>query len=408
MQVFFASSRLNEGNRSDPNFGIRKHLDIGSGELEYGTASLRTPQNLGFPSQCQTGPQYRDLIKANTDSWHTARTNFVGCFNEEDLLEKVRNCHGKICIYIHGYDKTFNEALQDTAMLAADYAQYADSQKGFVPILFSWPSCGERSKYAEDEANIDWSQKSFDHFLEKLLKEKSADSSLDIVAHSMGNRLIFAFLTNEHPQSNKPWLKNLFLCSGDVDFHAVESAREKLESCVSGMIYIFVSDKDRPLIMSQYIHGDPRLGRPIDPPGGNTSPSDGRADSAKGSAKQQSSLADKIASSEFWKQLTIDAAELWLAPSFTDTPDVLAWLKKNPSLDREFGEKSRLLDVSELSISNLGHAVAWPVVSSIMAGNLNFPQLRGSMVHKRPDRNYIEQCGGKPLVLYRYTRFDPF
>ena len=406
MQIFFACSRLNEGNRSDPKFGLRKHLDLGSGSIEYGTATLRTPQNLAFPSQTTVGTQYRDLIKSNTDQWHLSRTGFVGCFSEDDLLEKARNCHGKICVYIHGYDKTFDEALQDTAMLAADYTQYAAEKNGFLPVLFSWPSCGERSKYSEDEASIEWSQKAFDQFMCRLLKEKNPDCTLDVVAHSMGNRLIFNFLTHEHSQA-KPWLKNLFLCAGDIDFHAVEAERERLESCVSGMVYIFVSDKDRPLIMSQYLHGDPRLGRPIDPPGGNTSPDAGKNSSSL-PKKQEAGISGKLMSTDFWKNLTLDAAEIWLAPSFTDTPDVLAWLKKNPSLDREFGEKTRLLDVSELSISNLGHAVAWPIISSIMAGNMDFPQLKGRVVHKRPDKNYIEQCGGKPLVLYRYTRFDPF
>ncbi len=404
IQLYFATSRYNAGSRSDPSYNGSRHFDLGFGSLEYGTATLRTPQNLISPNRALSGLQFRDLMKADTDVWRVAKRNFIGCFSEDDLIEKVRKCSGKICIYIHGYDKTFDEALQDTAMLAADYGQFVEEGKSFMPILFSWPSSGERSRYAEDEANVEWSQQLFDHLLDRVIKEKSADCSVDVVAHSMGNRLIFSYLTEEHPELSKPLLNNLFLCSGDVDFHAVEAAREKIENAVSGMVYIFVSDRDRPLIMSQYMHGSPRLGRPMDPP---SSTPQQNSSTAKTSDNKPTSLTDKFMNGDFWKQLSLDAAELLMAPSFTDTPDVATWLNKNPQLDREFGTKSRLLDVSELSIANMGHALAWPIVSSIMAGYLDFPQLRGRPVHKRPDAKFLDQCGGKPIFLYRYIRFEP-
>ena len=393
VQIYFASSRLNDGSRTEPKYGGSRHLDLGLGSIEYGTAALRTPPQLVNPNQAKSGAEYRDILKNDTDLWKQAKINFIGCFDEDDLLNKVRKCSGKICIYIHGYDKPFEEALQDAAMLATDYLQYTDGEHDFVPILFSWPSIGGRSKYSNDEANIEWSKEPFEDFLDKIIKAKNPDASLDIVAHSMGNRLAFNYFVADHDELKRPYINNLFLCSADVDFHSVELYRERIESAVSGLVYIMTSDKDRPLIMSQLLHGQPRLGRPIDPPASDV----------------QTAVTDpnKLASSDFWLGLATQAAEIWLGPSNTDTGDVLAWLSQNPNLDQEFGKRCRLLDVSDLAIANMGHAVAWPVVSSIMAGKLDFPLLRGRPVHKRPDKDYLQQCGGKPNVLYRYIRLDP-
>lgn len=398
LQVYFATSRLNDGSRSSPSYGGSRHIDLGSGSLEYGTAALRTPANMLSPNQAQSGMQYRDLLKNDTDLWRNAKVNFIGCFEEEDFFQKVHDCTGKICIYIHGYDKPFEESLQDASMLFADYSQYRDENHQFLPILFSWPSAGGKSKYSVDEANVEWSKKSFEIFMDRLIKEKNPNATIDLVGHSMGSRLVVSYLTQEHPELQKPYLNNLFLCSADVDFHEVEAQKLKLESAVSGLIYIFVSDKDRPLIMSQLMHGEPRLGRPVDPPVSQT------PDTGDG----LSGIANKLGSSDFWSQLTVTAAEMWLGPECNDPPEVVAWIAQNPALDQEFGAKSRLIDDSDLAIANMGHGIAWPVISSIMAGSLEFPLLHGRAVHKRPDKAYLAQCGGKPRVLYRFIRLDPY
>ena len=394
MQIYFATSRFNDGSRSNPQYSGSRHLDMGSGSLEYGTAALRSPKDMLGPNQAKTGPQYRDLLKADTDLWRSAKINFIGCFDEEDLFKKVHSCTGKVVVYVHGYDKPFEEALQDAAMLVADYMQFDDGKQQIVPILFSWPSVGGRAKYSVDEANIEWSKQSFEHFMDRVVKEKNSDASLEVVGHSMGNRLLLSYLSGDHPGVQTHYINNLFLSSADVDFHTAEVWKSKIEAAVNKMVYITVSDKDRPLIMSQYMHGEPRLGRPVDPPG----PPPGDSNPVPG----------KSPASDFWVQLGLEAAEFWFGPTCTDTPEVLSWLAQNPALDQEFGEKTRLIDVTDISLHTMGHGLPWSVISAIMAGYLDFPQLHGRSVHKRPDKAYLMECGGKPRVLYRYIRLDPF
>lgn len=420
IETYFASCRLNEGSRIEPRFGTARHLDIGSGTIEYGTAALYAPQNLPLPSECKSGIEYRDALRLATEMWRQSKLNFLACFAEEALFEKLRKCKGKICIYIHGYDKTFEQSLEDACMLFADHKQYLSANSQFLPILFNWPSASSPSKYAEDEANLEWSRKSFFQFMDRVLAEKQEDCSLEIVAHSMGCRLIFDYIcrggdSESGPsegggsgnKTKKPFLNNLYLCSADLDFHAAEEQKEKLESSVSGMTYIFVSDRDRPLIMSQYLHGQPRLGRPMDPPRQGGNPQTSSRTAAAAEAKGSEDFMDKISSSGFWKGLTLDALEVWLGPNKTDLPEVMGWLSQNPSLDQDFARNASFVDVSNLAQLNMGHAICWSVVSSLMAGETNLSQLRKRVVHKIPDQSYLTQCGGKPRVLYRFHRLDP-
>ena len=208
----------------------------------------------------------------------------------------------------------------------------------------------------------------------------------------MGNQLIFSYLTQDISESREPFINNLFLCAADLDFHTVEACKDKIEEKVSKLVYVTVSDRDRPLIMSQYMHGEPRLGHPIDLPG--APPND-------------TNTPGKSSSADFWLHVGLEAAEFWFGPTTTDTTEVLAWLAQNPSLDQEFGKKTRLLDVTDLSLHTMGHGVPWSLISAIMAGYLDFPQLNAHPVHKRPDKTYLNQCGGKPRLLYRYIRLDP-
>ncbi len=413
IQVYFASSRLNEGSRSSPSYGGRRHLDLGSGSMEYGTATLKTPLGLLSCRQATNGAQFREMMRVESELWHAAQLNFIGCFTRDDLLEKVRNARNKICIYIHGYDKTFLESLQDIAILSADFAQYTEDKEDFLPIVFSWPSAGDKKKYSEDEASLEWSKKGFCDLLDSIIAEKSESAELEIVGHSMGNRLLVSYLQQRQKtgagkkENTESPINNIYMCSADVDFHKFEELRPIIESQVKNHVYIFVSDRDRPLIMSQYMHGAPRLGRPIDPPGAEPTGTEAKNVQDVQANKDEPNKS-KFTSGEFWSKLFLDAAEVWLGPGSSENPDVLQWLARNPSLSQEFGEKSRLIDLSDLAVANLGHALSSPLISSMIAGKMQLPQLKSRIVHKRPDKEYLNQCGGKPLVLYRYIRLDPY
>lgn len=390
VQIYFATTRLNKGSEKSPDYSGERHLDFGDGSLEYGTAGMRIPQDLKSPATATNGKQYKKLLRTDADEWRRAKFTYVSKDTEEEFFKKLHDWTGVICIYVHGYDKPFIEAVEDSSMLFADYQQYETSpQKKLLPILFSWPSIGGRTEYGTDEANLEWSATAFDQFLDRVLAEKSPSAQLDLVAHSMGGRLIVWYLTKSCMTREKPIFRNLFLCSADIDFHTIELKKKILEDAVSNRVYLFVSDRDKALILSHLIHQQPRLGRPIDSP-------------------KFTRQRNQIFSSAYLEQLTTDTSDLLTGTDFTEGNDVKGWLLENPALDREFGSKSRLIDVTDLITKDFGHGAAFSVIAAYMAGQNAIPQLKEQIMHKRPDRTTLIQNGGKPPYLYRFRRLEPF
>lgn len=393
LQLYFLTTRLNEGSKKEPIFATNRHLDFGNGSLEYGVATLTKPQGLIRPASAQSGAAYRESLRQSSELWWKAPVAKVNCFDEEELFNKVKRWPNRICVYVHGYYKPFNQSLQDAAMLFSDYQHYEDEdQKRMLPIVFSWPSAEGRARYSVDEANLEWSYKSFETFMNRLLKEKHPDASIDVVTHSMGARLPIAYITRDHADLAKPWFRSLYLCNSDVDFHSTVDLIKTLEEAVSNTVYAFVSDRDMPLVMSQYLHGQPRLGRPIDPP---------RSDEDPNNKKREEVTPDII------QQFAVEAASAFTGIGFANSPDVVSWLKSNPHLSKELGERSRFIDVTNLVTANMGHGLAWSILSGMLADKAKFPQLLVHQVYKKPDRTTLQESFGKPRVLYRFTRLEP-
>lgn len=389
-QIYFATTRLNTGSEKSPEYSGERHLDQGNGTVEYGIAGLLEPEGLQSPATTSSGREYKRLLRQNADDWRKAPFVFVSKTDDEEFFRRLREWTGVICIYIHGYDKPFIQAAEDSCMLFADYQQYVNNpQKKLLPLLFSWPSIGGRTEYGTDEANLEWSEPAFESFLERVVKEKNPAAQLDVVAHSMGVRLLASYLSKQSKESEKPIFRNLFLCSGDIDFFLMESKKRLLDESVSNRVYIFVSDRDKAMILSHFVHEKPRLGRPVDPP------------------KFTMAQRNQLFSSVYLEQLAVDTSNLLGGNSYTEPLEVRQWLEANPKLDQEFSEKSRFIDVSDLVTKDFGHGTAFSIIAAYMAGKGSPHQLKEQLVHKRPDRTTLKQCGGKPTHLYRFLRLEP-
>ena len=387
-QLYFATTRLNKGSAKSPDYSGERLLN--GGIIEYGVAGLHEPEELLSPAKARDGKQYKRLLRSDADSWRKSKLSFVSKTDEESFFKHIREWNGLIAIYLHGYDKPFVEALDDACMVFADYQQYETSpQKKLLPIVFTWPSIGGRTEYGTDEANLEFSSVAFEQFIDRVLKEKNPNAHLDIVSHSMGGRLLLWYLNREMSWKAGPIFRNLYLCSCDIDFHTFELKKSLFENSVSNKVYVFVSDRDKALILSHYIHDHPRLGRPVDPPK---------------FIRERNTFLTK----SYIAQITTDTGDLLAGNSYTEPNDVKRWLHENPGLDCELGEKSRFIDVTELITKDFGHGPAFSVIAAYMAGQNNIPQLKAQVVHKRPDRASLLQNGGKPARLYRFLRFEPF
>ena len=384
-KVYFATTRLNESRSNTyPVYNGKRHIDLGHGSIEYGFAKLKRPALLQNVEDSRSFAEFKARLKINDQAWSTTAVSDITGMDKQSFQNTIRNWRGIICIFVHGYDENFNDSLRDTAIVGSELDKKSNE---VLPVLFSWPSLDKTTEYAADEANLDWSKAPFRQFIEEIARIKNPSAKLYLVAHSLGSRLAFDLTDSASLYADRA-IDKLVLSSSDMDYHMALQKKDLLESITRDMVYVMVSDRDGPLITSQLLHGSPRLGRPFDPPNIST--------------QNRTTTAPK---QSFWKGLLQEAVDM-LAPDSTDenTPEVGEWLKNGYTKESEFGNRSRLYDVTELVTADLGHRIAWPVITSLLAEGDSLYPLGTRVVFKKPDRLILEQSNGKPSILFRFHR----
>jgi esterase/lipase superfamily enzyme len=380
-EVFYATTRINEGSTYKPVYAAKRNLDLGAGSLDYGACQIERPHSAPALASATNFPQFKLGMETADRDWQSAPARRFDRLTLPDFLVKVKNWRGPIMVFIHGYDENFDKSLKDAAMIAYQFDSKSDVP--ILPIAFSWPSLNSKAEYAADEANLEWSTAAFFEFLDTLKAAKDPASPLDIVAHSMGNRPLIQYCFQRKTET--PSFRNIILSGADVDYHMAESHIQDIEAAADRSVTVLVSDRDAPLITSQLLHGQPRLGRPIDPPTVRAEKSD-------------------LLSSAFWSRLTLDASAIIVPNALNLDTDVVRWINQNPKLAKEFGEKTIFIDVTNLVTGELGHRLAYPVVAGILRETLS--PLSSTVAYKRPDKLTLEAMGGSPRWLYRFHKID--
>ncbi|MFN3189605.1 MAG: alpha/beta hydrolase [Aureliella sp.] len=169
-------------------------------------------------------------------------------------------------MFIHGYNVKFGDAIRRTAQLASDL-------KVRGPVLsYSWPSRGQLAAYAADEASVSWSSPK----LEKLLTDLVAYTeirSINIVAHSMGNRALLESIERLHLRSgpdsgvrpNRNLLGSVIMAAPDVDAQIFNARYAEALQSVSDRATLYFTNDDLALQLSKRIHVAPRLGLEVLP-----------------------------------------------------------------------------------------------------------------------------------------------
>lgn len=388
-RIWFATTRLNEnGSILKPLFAAKRHLDMGVGSIEYGTADVSKPQLNGTLATSGNWTNFHTLM-TGTDAGYLAGGVRLQLQNDSNFIDAVSRFDGTIMIFAHGYDESFNKSLQDTALISSELIGQMPGQ-AVLPIAFSWPSFDSTKDYAADEANLEWSKKSFTTLVSRILVAKKPETKLVIVGHSMGCRLVFDLL--KLPEIyKKPLIEKIILSSPDCDYYQALDEIPDLEQMVKDKIFVLVSDRDGPLLTSQTLHKMPRFGKPTDTYANDTS--------------LASKLSD-VTTNPLLKSLINNAGSVLLPSQNVQSPEVSSWLTANPNLSQELGIKSEFYDVTELADfqSELGHRLCWPVIARLLTPSSSLAPLSVGIVHKMPERNYLDQTGGKPKVLYRFHK----
>lgn len=158
-------------------------------------------------------------------------------------------------VFIHGFNVTFEEAAMRTAQLAYDL------KIDGAPVFFSWPSQGGLLRYAVDETNVAWSVPHLKDFLVSVARRSGAQS-VNVIAHSMGNRALAAALQilSYELQEETPLFQQVVLTAPDIDADVFKRDIAPRIVKTANRVTLYASSNDEALKLSKELHGYPRAG----------------------------------------------------------------------------------------------------------------------------------------------------
>lgn len=175
--------------------------------------------------------------------------------------EKKRDC----VLYVHGYGKSFKEALEQ--------AEHIEKRYAVEVVLFTWPTNPGgfvTSEYRDVKRIAMASSGAFDRVMERIgqyLGEPEFDRRallncgvhLNLLTYSMGNFLLQQYVLSDYYGRETDMFTNIILCQADCDNAGHQQWLHKL---VAGQrIYVTINEKDKILGWSEAQNQRDRLGR---------------------------------------------------------------------------------------------------------------------------------------------------
>ena len=183
----------------------------------------------------------------------------------DDLEDAVwETGDGSILLFVHGFNVAFEPALIRAAQLSTDLSRDGAFNAG-TPVLYSWPSNGKMSPsyYMNDRERSAASAPHLEAFLDILTNHVDIER-INIIAHSMGNRLLTkaleAYAEDYLERENARDIEfRIILAAADVDSDIFDQTTGILDN-LDANVTIYTSDNDRALQVSSLLNRRPRLG----------------------------------------------------------------------------------------------------------------------------------------------------
>ena len=154
----------------------------------------------------------------------------------------------RVMVFVHGFNNSFSFAARRLAEFS--------SRINFdgVVVMFSWPSSNKARFYMEDDEQVEQSCPRFSYALNRIY-QLIENTQVDVVAHSMGAKLLFDSLTAGQggrcaaPDIN---LKDIVLAAPDI---RVSTFKESFDifSENAEQITLYASSKDKALFLSSSV-----------------------------------------------------------------------------------------------------------------------------------------------------------
>ena len=155
-------------------------------------------------------------------------------------------------IYVHGFNISFEKGCRRALLLRQNAGL-----NGRL-LWFSWPSDGTLTNYMRDESDMYWSVPDLAEVILEMERRFGPDK-VSVVGHSLGARGVVLALyevANRRPDIR---LGEVVLLAPDMDFQFFERLLPRVRPVASNLT-IYVTQGDRPLALSEQLHGYPRLG----------------------------------------------------------------------------------------------------------------------------------------------------
>jgi len=166
---------------------------------------------------------------------------------------KARSGDGAPLLYTHGFYIDFEKGCRRATILQEN----ARLEGRF--LWFSWPSDGGLFNYTHDEADLYWSVLDLaDAILD--LEGRFGPERVNLAGHSLGARGMVLGIHDVGAQRPDVRLGDVVLLAPDMDFDVFSRLLPRIRPIVRS-ITVYVARADRPLALSEQVHGYPRLGQ---------------------------------------------------------------------------------------------------------------------------------------------------
>lgn len=259
VKVYYATNRMpapSGGGRSAPYYSA----DSQAGEAySHGRAFVTIPRDHRLGEL--EGPAIYRLEFTPDPAKHVVLSKVV----PEDAADKFfADVHERVSgtsrkeafVFVHGFNVTFEDALRRTAQISYDLG-YAGAA-----VSFSWPSRGSTLAYLRDVTTADASAAALRAFLVDL-SEKSGATTIHLIAHSMGNRVLGRALETMATRPAKdPHFQEVALLAPDVDAELLRQMSAAIRSKAE-RVTLYSSSHDEALRLSSKLAGKPRAGQKV-------------------------------------------------------------------------------------------------------------------------------------------------
>lgn len=156
-------------------------------------------------------------------------------------------------LYTHGFYIDFEKGCRRATVL-----QESAGLEGRF-LWFSWPSDGSLFNYTHDEADLYWSVLDIADAI-ITLEARFGSGRVNLAGHSLGGRGIVMAIYDVAAQRPDVRLGDVVLLAPDMDFDIFARLLPRIRPIVRS-ITVYVAKADRPLGLSEQVHGYPRLGQ---------------------------------------------------------------------------------------------------------------------------------------------------